>query len=375
MISEANDWYWRRVARAASVPDASLGVFRWIFGLFFLLVSAPHFAWIDDVPRALFTPPVFSLTMLIGSFPPAPALMVLDIVSLTALLAVTIGWKTRLTTPFLAVCLFIGTSFGSSFGKTDGTLIIALLLCMTMADWGRHHSWDARNTPPADDGSESSRSTQRGLALFATLLAFGFLTAGIPKFINWADGDLATSGVLDWYYGNRLSLGRAFLLSDYVPGTPALVLELADYAAIAMELVGFIALLAGRRTWMGYLLVLTLFHLANALILNIAFNGQVVTYVVFANLCFLAPLLDRRAVRVGATTVAVAATGWHVVARLGDFESQTVLVSTFTSHLEIGLYLSVPLCIAVAFLFALEIRKGKPKQRVPDDAAAVGSPG
>lgn len=349
-ISDSTSWYWNRVSATVAVPDSSLGVLRWVIGIYLLVFSAPHFAWIHDVPRGMFNPPILSLSYLIGGFPPAPTLLLLDLVALLALVAMTIGWKTRAATLTLATSRLIGGSFAYSFGKIDHDILLtALLFCMVIANWGRFHSYDARNRP-SGEGAETSRRTRQGLALFATAVAFGFLTAGLPKLIGWVDGDLSTSGVLRWFYGGRGSLGRDQFLGGYLPGTPAIMLELGDYAAVALEVVAFGALLWCRRSWRLYLAIVALFHLSTILILNISFGVQVLTYLAFVNLRIFEPLMGRAWLKVVALALVLVAATWHVVARLGGFDSQSVLTTSFEQHSKVSLYAGLVACVLVAAL-------------------------
>lgn len=373
-MSDLTTWYWGRVAGAVRVPDASLGVFRWIVGLYLLLFSAPHSAWVDDMPRGLFDPPIISLSYVAGRFPPAPALLLLDLVAILALLAMTVGWKTRASTITLVACRLIGGSFIYSFGKIDHDILLtALLLCMALADWGRFYSLDARHRPTERSG-ESSRRTQQGLALFATAAAFGFLTAGLPKLFGWVDGNLETSGVLRWLYNGRGSLGRDQFFGGAMSGAPTVLLELADYVTVLLEIVGFAALLWGHRSWRVFLAIVTLFHLANILILNISFGTQVVTYLAFVNLCFLRPAMRWTWLKISAVTLAVLAAAWHIVARIGNFESQTVLVSTFERHREITLYLGIGVCTVVAALLFWDAwsRSGGAEKAATEPAVSSG---
>jgi hypothetical protein len=372
-MSDFTAWYWGRVASAVRVPDASLGVFRWIVGLYLLLFSAPHFAWVDDMPRGLFDPPIISLGYVVGRFPPAPALLLLDVVAICALLAMTVGWKTRASTIMLVACRLIGGSFIYSFGKIDHDILLtALLLCMALADWGRFYSLDAQHRP-TERGEESSRRTQQGLALFATAVAFGFLTAGLPKLFGWVDGNLETSGVLRWLYNGRESLGRDQFFGGAVSGAPALLLESADYTTALLEIAGFAALLWSYRSWRVFLAIVTLFHLANILILNISFGAQVVTYLAFVNLCFLRPAMQRTWLKISAVTLAVLAAAWHIVARIGNFESQTVLVSTFERHREITLYVGIGVCAVVAALLFRDAWSRSGSAQTADTEPAVSS--
>lgn len=269
------------------------------------------------------------------------------------------GWSPTRATPY-------------SFGKIDhGFLMTALLVCMGIAGWGRHLSIDSALAAEPGDGMSTSRETQRGLSLYGTLLAFGLLTAGIPKALKWIDGDPSTSGLLSWYYPSRFSLGRDQLLSDQLPGTPLIFLELADYGAVLFELVGFVALLAGRRWWLTYLLIASVFHLAVTLVLNISFASQALTYLAFVNLAFVAASLRRRHVRTGAVTMVVAAFGWQFVGRVRGGPFSSPLDSLFSSTQGLTLYVSVVVCSVVTVVIAFELayRRLKPSATSEDDLA------
>ncbi|MFD2962852.1 MULTISPECIES: hypothetical protein [Olivibacter] len=60
---------WSRIFNTTQLDIKSLCAFRIIFGLFFLFVNTPNFAWIASVPKALFSPPPLCLSNLFNSFP------------------------------------------------------------------------------------------------------------------------------------------------------------------------------------------------------------------------------------------------------------------------------------------------------------------
>lgn len=336
---------------ATAVAPSSLGLFRWIVGLFQLLAFAPHYEWLDDVPHGFFDPPEFSIAYIVGRFPPSPFFTVLDIVALLALIAMTVGWYTRAATLTLVVARLVGSSFVYSFGKIDHTelMLTAVLLALAFSSWGEHYTLPGalRRSHASNDNLDhdtSHRRPSRPLAIFATVLAFGLLTSAIPKARVWVDFDLSTSGVLSWYYPNRFSLGRDQFLASLVPGTPRLLLEITDYVAVLVELTAFAFLLLGRRAWLGYLAVLTAFHLANVLLLNIPFSGQVVTYVAFAGLMLPATIDARKPVLIGAA-VAIAAGAWHVARRLAGGGALTVLAGDRPAQFDYLLYVSMGVCV------------------------------
>ncbi|RYZ08253.1 MAG: hypothetical protein EOO73_09330 [Myxococcales bacterium] len=276
------------------MPGASLGLFRWVFGLYLLLLELPSWSWLHRVPVALFDPPPLSPAALVPSFPGAPFFAVLDVLLVVCLCAVIVGYRTRAFTAAYLALVLVGTNFNYCFGKIDhgSVLSSALLAGMAWADWGRYYSVDSLLREPEREPGRA-RTSKRALSLFAAVLAFGMLTAGLPKAWSWIDFDLGTSGFLAWYYPNRESLGRDYLLAPLVPQTPLLALELADYVGASFEMLGIFALVSTRRLWRGWLMIAALFHLANAAALNIAFTQQALVYAVFADLSRLAPPLPR----------------------------------------------------------------------------------
>jgi hypothetical protein len=358
-IERANGWLWNRVVGTTRVPPESLGIFRWIYGLYLLLFQAPHFGWLDQAPRAFFDPPLLSLGYLVGRFPPAPFFTLLDAVCIASLCLVTVGLRTRAFTAALLAGQLVGFSFQYCFGKIDhdNVLLLSVLVAMLLADWGRHHSIDAWLHPP----ERAPARAERGMALLGVLLAFGMVSAGLPKAVSWIDFDLRTSGFLWWYYPGRHSLGRNLLLADLVPRIPPLVLEAMDYVGPGLELLGFPALLGSRRTWRAWLLACCLFHLGNALVLDISFAGQAVCYLAFVG--FIAP----RPTWLGKAGLAlVAGAGLcHFAMRVAGRGS--ALLFAGAHQVRWSLYLSIPILAAVILLIARDLTG-------PRRARAVGDP-
>lgn len=363
MISDLVARYWKRVFAATAVPAASLGVFRWIVGLFQLLIFTPHYRWIDDVPHGLFDPPEFSLAYLVGGFPPSPFFTLLDLVGVVALVAMTVGWNTRAATLAVVGVRLIGTTFTYSFGKIDhtDTMLMFLLTALAFSTWGEYYTLSGviRGTDRAldpDDGGRLAPVVSRSLAVFATVLAFGMFTAGIVKLRGWVDFDLSTSGVLRWFFPNRDMLGRDRLLAGLVPGAPPIVLELAEYLAVVMEMTAVGFLLAGRRAWIAYLAVVTTFHLANVLVLNIAFSGQVMTYLVFAGLT-VPKRVNVRLATIVAGAAAIAAGLWAIGRRLAGSGGITFLIGGQPDQAVYLLYIALLVCFSVLVALLAALRR------------------
>lgn len=345
MIDRALHAVWDRVDAAVRVPAASLGAFRWIFGGYLLLFDARWFGWLDQTPDAFFDPPVLSVAYPVGGFPPAPFFAALDAVWLLCVLLMTWGVRTRITTAVALAAYLLGATFVYSHGKISHQIAIAMiLLCMTIADWGR----------------APQRRIAQGLALLAVGLSFGFLAAGFDKARHWLTPDLGVSGLLSWYYPRMELLTEPRLLAGLVPGTPLPLLKLADIAAVVFELSWFIALFAGRVPWRVWLFVATGFHLVNALVLNITFTTQVVVYLAFVDLTRLPGVrrLGARAgarIRMAAGAVTAVVAAWHAITRLGGTGSFLFLGGAGSETSGYDLYLSVAVCAVVLALIASDV--------------------
>lgn len=277
-IDQIVEIYWRKTAEAVTLPEESLGIFRWIYGFYVFLFAAPTFSWIAEVPAGFFDPPLISIAYLFDGFPPSWLFQTLDIAVLTAVFLVTIGVKARLFTILLLVIKLFGLSFAYSMGKIDHSILEnALLLCMIIGGWGRHFAL-------LPDKKLTFESSTKGLSLLATFICFGMFSAGITKLLFWGDIDLTTSGFLTWYYSSYYNLDYTLLLLPYVKNLPMLIYEIADYTAVAFEISGFIMLLWSRKTWLFWLLAASFFHLSNTMELNIPFLEHVIVYLAFVNM-------------------------------------------------------------------------------------------
>jgi hypothetical protein len=178
-------------------------------------------------------------------------------------------------------------------------------------------------------------------------------SAGLPKLFQWVDLNLHTSGFLGWYLTNYFMLGRTFFLASHALKIPPLMAEAADYAAPAVELIGFAALLVSRKTWLLWITALICFHLANILILNISFHDYVLIYLVFVDWTRLrvpASLKRLFSPPVIPSVAVLALVVIHTIARLAHRGSTWVFI-TKTGASEIwDLYVSLPVCaLALAF--------------------------
>ncbi|WP_299490581.1 hypothetical protein [Acaryochloris sp. IP29b_bin.137] len=272
----------KRIQRSTVMPAWHSSIFRMLLGTYILLFSASNFSWINDVPQSFFNPAFLSISRLFSGFPPAELLIILDILIILFALFISLGVRSRFSSlAFLLVYIF-GNSFRYSFGKIDhgGVMLMATLLCFSFSDWGTQNA-----LLPDKPSSFHPLSS----ALLGILLSFGMFTAGFEKLLSWVDFDLSTNGFLDWFYNGYFSLGRQELLASSVFHFPPLLLEVLDYSAVIFELSPFLCLIAGPLFWRSWLVLASVFHLANTSLLNIVFITHVPIYCAY----FLYPLLEQ----------------------------------------------------------------------------------
>jgi hypothetical protein len=275
-INSLNELFWTRVVRSTALRAESLSAFRVVFSLFLLVTHTP-FNWIASAPRALFNPPVLSLANLFDGFPGRAFFVVLDAASLLSLACLAIGIRARTATIVYLLAAIVGQSFQYSFGKIDHPILLyALLGCMAFSGWGQHLA-------VLPDKKAKSDSTIRSLSLLSVLICFAMFTAGFEKALNWVDFDLNTNGFISWFRLGYYVYDRQFLLAHLVNYFPPLLLELFDYAAVALELSPLFFLLHSRKGWRVWLLIVCAFHLVNTLLLNIAFIENTMVYLAFVD--------------------------------------------------------------------------------------------
>jgi hypothetical protein len=110
------------------------------------------------------------------------------------------------------------------------------------------------------------------LSLFGILIVFGFFTAGLQKGYHWLDFNLSTNGTLRWIYDIYFPASVKPLMSEVFIDANPIVLEGMDYAGVLFELSGIFFLIYSKKSWRMYLILASIFHLANGLILNIPFT-------------------------------------------------------------------------------------------------------
>jgi uncharacterized membrane protein YphA (DoxX/SURF4 family) len=280
VFNRLNAWLDRWLFNSFTVSGEGLAIYRICFAGYFLIFGVPTYTWISANPDSFFDPPLVSLAALFNGFPPYAVLQILSTLICVLFICLLFGFKTRATSILLTIALVVANSFKYSFGKIDHDIIyIATLFLMSFSGWGSHLSIDS--ITERSEGQSNMESWP--IAFVAFIIAFGFLSAGIPKLLKWIDFDTTTHGVQAWvvrafYVNNRQDLLVPYAVKIINP----YFWEFLDVMAVMFEL-GFIVALSAPRRFRAYLCFAVLFHLINLLILNIPFNEHMLVYLLFIN--------------------------------------------------------------------------------------------
>jgi hypothetical protein len=268
--------FFQRIKTSVSVNDTAMACFRIFFGLGMLTTFLPSWSWLGDVPPAFFKPRPLSVAYLADGHLPQEVYLFFDVFIIVLFVFLILGFFTRATLLVLFVLSSVLYSFSYTFDKIDHytTVLMFTYLCMAFTNSGTQFA-------VRKDKKRSSSLQSRALATLALIICFGMFTAGFPKFINWVDFDLGTSGFLNWFYTGYFNVDNNKLLTPYIFGAPPILFEFLDYTAAIFEITGIYFLWKGKKHWVFYILVATLFHLANLFVLNIDFTQNVICYAIF----------------------------------------------------------------------------------------------
>ena len=269
MIERIDTWL-----RAGDITRTSLAGFRIVYATISLLVL-PDFSWVADFPDSMYNPPPGPLQLFSG-FPPADVLQGLEAAMAVCLVAVLIGWRTRLASFLVVVVAMTGFGFTYSLGKIDHDILLVLVPgAMAWAGWGDRLSVDALRRPGRPIPPE--RAEQWPLRLFALLVGLAFLTAAVPKvnggWLSWSSH--AVQAMQGRHYvsnGHHGLLAGVFFHVDN-----PVFWEAMDIATIVLEAGMLLAVLNWRSTRVVFAVAAT-FHLGVWLMMTIPFVMNVVAY-------------------------------------------------------------------------------------------------
>lgn len=320
-------YLWCRVEKTAGNDSQSLSIIRIFYGLFILIFLKLDFAWIGNIPQGFFSPRFLSFSVFFQGFPNYLTMRAIEVILVVLGLCILLGIKSRWAGIFFVITYVIANSFHFSFGKINhgSIMFTTFVLGLSLTNWGTSNA-------VVRDRQISQKIQTRVLAILAVVLCFGMFTAGWEKAINWLDFDLKTGGFMSWFYQGYFTQGRDEFLAPLVLKMPPQIFELADYSAVIFELIPIVALLAGRKWWLSWLLTACLFHLANTLLLNINFISHAPVYLTFVFLNF-GLKRDRQKVPIDRRKLMVFVFGmafFIALHYLVDFGSNQPLVSPIT---------------------------------------------
>ncbi len=268
--------FFDRVELSTRVSTRQLALFRVFFGAILLSCFLPSWSWLNEVPPGFFDPQFLSFAYLTDDFLPGPLYVFLDVVVIILLLLITLGIYTRSCLLLLFLLSSMLYSYSFSFGKVDHYTNLFLFTYPVLGFTNSGTQFALRK-----DRALPARTQTISLIVMGIIIAFGYFNAGLAKCLSWIDFDLNTSGFLDWVYYCFFNSENQYLLAPYVLKVPGYLFEPLDYLAALFEVSGFFFLLKGRKYWLFYLTVASIFHLTNLLVLNLSFALNVLCYGIF----------------------------------------------------------------------------------------------
>jgi hypothetical protein len=261
--------------RGWPVTADSLAVVRILYAGVSLLVGTPRWSWAGRLPDAVWNPEPGPLRLLPGA--PGPVVMVvLQLLFVTALVALLLGWRTPVMSVAVTVVGAAGFGITYAMGNYDHSFIGVLTpAVLALSGWGARWSVDAAQGRVAEVEGWPVR-------LLAWVLGLAMLTSAYPKVrAGWLD--IHTHAVLGQLANQYFVHGRhALLATQSIHLHAGAFWEVFDDLTVLVE-GGFVVAaltVAGTRAWAAMAAV---FHAAILLMINIAFSANLLIYVAFVD--------------------------------------------------------------------------------------------
>lgn len=257
------------MAGAYPVSAEGLGLFRIAYAAFMLAVLFPSYRWLAEYPEAFWVPPPGPFRLMFG-FPPRPVLVGMEWTLALALVALLIGYRTRLASYVVGALIVVGDGLVYSSYRVDHHITVPLVaIALGYAGWGSAWSVDSlrRRTAPV-----------RLWPITFLLACIGVMmtTSGAAKLIGgWLDP--RTHAVLGYTLQRSEVLDTPF--REVLLAMPGWSVEMLDQFTVVVELSFVFALLAPS---VGRVVVslATLLHLGILLVVTIPFLSILVGYAV-----------------------------------------------------------------------------------------------
>ena len=268
--------FFLRVKEATWVDTKSLAIFRIFFGAMLLIYFLPSWSWLGEVPQAFFMPKLLSFAYLTDDILPENAYVFFDVVVILLLACITLGVRSRLCLLLMFILSGVLYSYSFSLGRLDHFTSMFVFAYPVLAFTNSGTQWAFVKDAPVHKSTQA-----KSLGVLGIAIAFSFLTGGIAKCVHWIDFDPSTNGFINWAYTGFFWDENQYLLAPYAIKFPVWLLETADYVAAIFEITAFLFLVWGKKYWRIYLILASIFHLANLLLLNFGFNLNILCYGVF----------------------------------------------------------------------------------------------
>lgn len=265
-----------RLESATWVGTEQLACFRVVYGALMLLYFLPSWSWMSEVPEGFFNPYKLSFAYLTNGYLPDALYISLDALVVVLLLFITLGIYSRWSLLLMYILSGALYSYTFSFGKIDHftNLFLFTYPVLVFTNIGTRYAL-IRDKPV------SERMQSGALMVLGVVIAFGLFNAGISKCLDWIDFNVKTSGFASWLHYAYFNSENTYLLVPYMFELPTFLFEPLDYIASIFEVAGIFFLLNGRRYWIFFLLIASIFHLTNLFILNLGFGLNTLTYGIF----------------------------------------------------------------------------------------------
>jgi predicted DCC family thiol-disulfide oxidoreductase YuxK len=257
------------------ITRTSLARYRMIYALI-LLLMLPDFAWIAAFPNSMYNPPPGPMRLFSG-FPPVWVLHGLEAALAVCLVAILLGWYTRITS-FISVAVAVtGYGFCYSLGKIDHDILLVLVPApMALAGWGDRLSLDALHRRARGEPERSERAEQWPLRLYALMIGLAFCTATLDKLRGgWLDPHthaVQASEIMQYF-----THGYELLVPVFLDVKSPVFWEILDIATVVLEAGMLLAVLTWATTRVWFAIAAT-FHLGVWLTMNIPFFMNDIAY-------------------------------------------------------------------------------------------------
>lgn len=237
------------------------------------LFGVPNYTWVSKNPDYIFNPPILSIAVLSNGFPSTFFFQIISILLCIFFACLLFGFKARLASIGITICMLIGQSFVFSFGKIDHNILMVLLpALLSFSNWGC--------VPARQDFKNDHFRDAYSLFNVALFLGFAMFSAGIQKILGgWLISlNSATRGhfLANYFvYERQDLLATVFLFIDNWFFWKSL-----DYLTVLFE-VGFLFAIVHVKIFKRFVLIAIIFHTCTLLIFNIPFSGHFIIFLLF----------------------------------------------------------------------------------------------